>query len=109
METLTSGIDHKLDRIYNEFEDTFGFGPCGAYTAIRREQGWGEIAVCQASFQDDLGGFTHYILIDDGIIDLTNPTGEELTYNEIEILDADEMPEFCGTAQAINWLREKMQ
>jgi len=107
MRTLTSSIDHNLDRIYPDFEDTFGFGPCGAYAALRREQGWGDIAVCIARFPNGVE-FTHYILIDDGIIDLTNPTGEELTYHEIDILNADEMPELCDSPEPIDWLRERI-
>ena len=103
MKTLISGIDHRLD--YQEWEDTFGFGPCGAYAALRREQGWGEVAVCTARQGDT--EFPHYIIIQDGaIIDLANPLGD-LTYEEVEILDHDEMPDLV-TQENIEWLRGRL-
>ena len=106
MQTLTSGIDHNLDAVYDEWETTFGFGPCGAYAAMRREDGWGDVAVCTAKAEGTW--FTHYIIIQDGaIIDLANPLDEVLEYTEVEILDADEMPEMVD-ADAIAWLRNRM-
>ena len=107
MVILVSGIDHKLDLVYCQFEDTFGFGPCGAYAALRREQGWGDVAACIA--RSGHTEFPHYIIVqDDGIIDLANPLGEPLTYHDIEILDAGEMPDLCWDREAINWLRKRL-
>jgi len=106
MRTLTSTLDHQLDSLYEEWENTFGIGPCGAYAALRREQGWGKVAVCIA--RAGATEFTHYIIVSDGdIIDLANPLGEELSYHEIELLDTDEMPECIDEAE-IAWLRERM-
>jgi hypothetical protein len=108
MQVLTSGIDHNLDAIYEQFSDTFGIGPCGAYSAFRREQGWGAVAVCDAYAEGDEIPFTHYVIVQDGgIIDLTNPFGEELRYENVEILNADEMPECIGAVE-IEWMRERL-
>ena len=97
MNTLISTLDDNLAAGgYQEWEATTGYGPCGAYATIRREQGWGDVAVCMAH---DKGtpwelGFGHYVIVSDGaIIDMTNPFDEELQYSEIEVLDADEYPE----------------
>ena len=106
MKTLTSSLDHKLDKAYNDFEDTFGIGPCGAYAALRREQGWGEIAICIARAANGTE-FTHYVICDDGIIDLANPLGEELTYTDLDTLDHDEMPELIGQTE-IDWLKARI-
>jgi len=103
---LTSSLDHKLEQIYNNFEDTFGIGPCGAYAALRREQGWGKVAICIAHTQDGTE-FPHYVIWDDGIIDLANPLDEELIYTDLEILNPGEMPELISQAE-IGWLRERM-
>ena len=106
MQTLTSGLDHNLDRVYDEWETTFGFGPCGAYAAMRREDGWGDVAVCTAT--DGTVEFTHYVIVQGGaIIDLANPLGEPLEYSDLDTLDADEMPELV-TRLDIRWLRERM-
>ena len=106
MKTLTSSLDHNLEQAYSDFEDTFGIGPCGAYAAIRREQGWGDIAVCIAHTENGTE-FTHYIIWDDGIIDLANPLGEELTYTDLDILDHDEMPELIAQTE-IDWLKARI-
>ena len=106
MKTLTSSLDQKLEEAYRDFEDTFGIGPCGAYAAIRREQGWGEIATCIAHTANGTE-FTHYVIWDGGIIDLANPLGEELTYTDLDILDHDEMPELIDETE-INWLKERI-
>ena len=104
MNILTSTISDKLAEVYPEFEDTFGFGPCGAYAALKRDEGWGQIAVCIAKAGDT--EFPHYVIIQDGdIIDLANPLGEPLDYTEIEVLDSDEMPELCHDGEAIEWLK----
>lgn len=107
MTILTSAISQTLDGVYEDFENKFGFGPCGAYAALKREQGWGQVAVCVAKCGDT--EFPHYVIIDgDGdIIDLANPLGEPLAYGEIEILPADEMPELCHDGEAVNWLAER--
>ena len=102
----TSTISDSLAAAYEDFENTFGFGPCGAYAALKREQGWGDIAVCIAHTKDGTE-FPHYVIWDGSIIDLANPLGEELTYTDIEILDADEMPELCDDREAIDWLKER--
>ena len=103
-QVITSTISDKMADYYQEWEDTFGIGPCGAFAALKREQGWGEIAVCTAS--DEIGSFPHYVIWDAGIIDLTNPFDHELTYTDIEILDADEMPEAVNDAM-LTWLRDR--
>jgi len=65
------------------------------------------VAVCIARAEDGME-FPHYIIIqDDAIIDLANPLDESLTYHEIEILDADEMPELVDEGE-IAWLRERL-
>jgi hypothetical protein len=103
METLASGMDHQLENVYSDFEDRFGFGPCGVYATIRRSQGWGEIAVCNARTQDGTE-FGHYVIIQDGgIIDLTNPFGEEMEYSDIVLLDPDELPEIVDQ-ESIAWM-----
>lgn len=108
MKILASGLDHQLDNgLYEEWEDTFGFGPCGAYAAYRRECSWGDVAICTAV--DPIVGteFSHYIIVDDGVIDLTNPFDNELTYQDIEVLDTDEMPDLVGEKE-LRWMREKL-
>ena len=100
---LASTISDKLADAYEDFENKFGFGPCGAYATLKREQGWGQVAVCTAKAGKT--EFTHYIIVDDGaIIDLANPLDEELAYGNIEILDSDEMPELNHDREAIEWL-----
>jgi hypothetical protein len=107
MKVLTSNIDHQLDRVYEDWQDTFGFGPCGAYAALRREQGWGEVAACVARAEDGTE-FSHYVIIQDGdIIDLANPLGEPLTYHELDILDNDELPDLVDETE-VAWLRERL-
>lgn len=104
MKVLTSTLSDKLAEVYPDFENEFGFGPCGAYAVLKREQGWGDVAVCVAEMRDSV--FPHYIIVSDGsIIDLANPLGEPLYYTEVEILDADEMPELCWDGEAVGWLR----
>lgn len=101
-----SSLADSLADVYREWEDTFGFGPCGAYAALKREQGWGDVAVCTADDGTEYG-FTHYVIIQDGwIVDLANPLDAELDYSDVEVLDADEMPELVDAA-AIEWLRER--
>jgi len=104
-EILTSGMDHRLEQHYESFCETFGIGPCGAYAALRRAQGWGQVALTEATTADGIT-FPHYIIIQDGgIVDLTAP--EELEYSGIEILDADEMPEATGQRE-MDWLAERI-
>jgi hypothetical protein len=104
-EIAASTIAADLDRVYDAWTNRFGIGPCGAYAAMRREDGWGDIAVCQAKESGDDMGFTHYIILQGAaIIDLANPLGEELEYDEIERLDSGEMPECIGRTE-IDWLR----
>lgn len=104
MNVLTSTISDKLAEIYPEFENAFGFGPCGAYAALKREEGWGEAAVCIARAGQT--EFSHYVIIQgDSIIDLANPLGEPLEYIEIEALNTNEMPELCHDGEAMEWLR----
>lgn len=107
MDVMISTMDDSLDKVYDQFVDEFGFGPCGAYSALRRDQGWGDVAVSFAS--DGQTEFTHYVVMRDGaIVDLTNPMGEELFYSEVEILDSDEMPELCEDGKAVSWLKERI-
>jgi len=104
MNVLTSTISDKLAEVYPEFEDAFGFGPCGAYAALKREEGWGDVAVCIARAGNT--EFSHYVIVQDSdIIDLANPLGEPPDYTEVEVLDAGEMPELCWDGEAIEWLR----
>jgi hypothetical protein len=106
--TAASTIDSNLDRVYDAWTAQFGIGPCGAYAAMRREDGWGDIAVCQAHETSDDLGFTHYVILQgNAIIDLANPLGDDLEYTEIERLDAGEMPECIGQAE-VDWLRLAM-
>jgi len=107
MKVLKSSISEKLERVYEEFEETYGYGPCGAYAAILREDGVGQVAVCIAKAEGMTYGFTHYVIVDGGIIDLANPLGEELEYSQVQVLDNDEMPELVTQAD-IDCLREMM-
>jgi len=107
MQVLASTISDKLAKVYPDFEDTFGFGPCGAFAALKREEGWGDVAVCIASVGDT--EFSHYVIVQDGaIIDMANPLGESLTYTEVEILDTNEMPELCDDYEAVSWLKANL-
>jgi len=103
MKVITSTLADSLADVYGDFETEFGFGPCGAYAALKRTE-WGmDVAVCSAT--DGKVEFPHYVLVDgDAIIDLANPLDAELTYSEIEILNRDEMPELVD-AEVIDWLR----
>lgn len=106
MKVVVSSISDSLAANYTDFENAFGFGPCGAYAALKREQGWGKVAVCTAS--DGKVEFTHYVIITtDGIVDLANPLDCELTYTDLDILNDDEMPELCDDREAIDWLAER--
>jgi hypothetical protein len=104
MPRTVSGIDQALD--YEAYVTRFGVGPCGVYAAVRREHGWGQVAFCEARVR---GGpmFGHYVIVTDdgGIIDLTNPTGEELEYIDVEPLAPDEMPDWDVPA-ALTWMRK---
>lgn len=106
-DVLAQGFDHQLEDAYDDFADTFGFGPCGAYAALRRKQGWGEIAACTVRLTDG-EEFPHYVIVQDGaIIDLANPLDEPMAYLEIEILEADELPDLVGREE-IDWLRKRL-
>lgn len=106
MEIYASTLSAEMEDIYDDFQATFGFGPCGAYSALQRSRGNGQVAVCIAS--DGRVEFPHYINIVDGngIVDFTNPMDSELTYREIEILDDDEMPDLVDDA-VIRWIAER--
>ena len=111
MRTTISSISDKMAEHYSEWEETFGYGPCGAFSALKREEGWGQVAICFANVkgegQNFATGFSHYVIIsENSIVDLTNPFDEELEYSEIEILPKDEMPDLVDE-EAINWLRER--
>lgn len=107
MKIIAQGLDHQLEDTYDAFADAFGFGPCGAYAALRREQGWGEIAACTVQLTDG-EEFPHYVIIQDGaIIDLANPLDEPMTYSEIDILESDELPDLIGNEE-IGWLRKQL-
>src|SRR3990167_3877491 len=98
LSVLESGMDDSLDRVYNAWENKFGYGPCGAYAALRREQGWGDVALTIARTQDGVE-FPHYVIVQNGaIIDMANPLGETLEYTQLEVLDADEMPEIVTSS-----------
>lgn len=106
-DVLAQGLDHQLEDAYEDFADTFGFGPCGAYAALRREQGWGEIAACTVRLTDG-EEFAHYVIVQDGaLIDLANPLDEPMAYLEIEILETDELPDLVGSEE-IEWLRNRL-
>jgi len=108
MQTLTSTMSDRLGTVYEEFSDKFGFGPCGAYAALKREEGWGKVAIVIAETADGKTEFPHYVIIDGSeIIDLANPFDDELSYQDIEILDDDEMPELNDDREAIEWLRAR--
>ena len=107
MKILASGMDEGLEGIYDEFADTFGIGPCGAYAALRREQGWGQVASCLAGMPNDKNPFPHYVIVGSGIIDGSNPLGYRLEYSEIDILGKDEMPDLIDETE-VAWLRERM-
>lgn len=110
MAVLTSSISDSLADVYSEWEDEFGFGPCGAYAALKRSEGWGKVAYCWAyeTAENYYGGFGHYVVIDPqgDIIDLTNPLEIELQYDDIDILADDELPELV-TEVEIEWLRAR--
>jgi len=83
MEILTSTIADDLADAYPAFEIAFGFGPYGAYAALKREEDWGDVAFCLACAGNGYQ-FGHYVIVQDGaIIDLANPLGEELTKAEV--------------------------
>jgi len=104
-----STLQHDLAcGVYAEWEDRFGFGPCGALAVLLREAGYGHVAVCQARGKGQMS-FTHYVNVtDDGwITDLANPLDEPLTYEGVEVLNDDEMPELVGSEE-LAWLRERI-
>lgn len=110
---LTSTLSDSMAIYYDDFAETFGIGPCGAYCALKREQGWGQIAVALATVPGNSHPFIpsypfpHFVIMQDGvIIDLTNPHGETLIYTEIELLDPDEMPDLVNQ-DMIDWLKER--
>ena len=101
-----SGLADSLADVYSEWEKVWGFGPCGAYAALKRQEGWGDIAVCTADDGSEYG-FPHYVIIQDGwIVDLANPLDHELDYSDVDVLDPSEMPDLVDAA-AIEWLRER--
>ena len=102
MQVLTSTMSEKMGYWYDEFVEEFGFGPCGAFAALKRQQGWGKVAHCVADYT-----FGHYVIVqDNAIIDMTNPFDHELVYDEVELLEDSEMPELVDAA-ALQWLRTR--
>lgn len=107
MNTVTSTLSQEVENIIIDFENAFGFGICGAYSAILRNRGWGHVAITTATTANGTE-FGHYVIVtDDGIIDMTNPFDDELSFSEIEILGADEMPELVD-AEVIDWIQERI-
>ena len=110
MHVLTSTMSDALGAVYDEFSEKFGFGPCGAYAALKREEGWGKVAIVIAETADGKTEFPHYVITNgkgERIIDLANPFDDELTYRDMEILDDDEMPELNDDREAIEWLKTR--
>jgi len=95
---ITSTMAADLEKIYDEWESEMGYGPCGVYSVVKREEGLGQIATCIAKTGDMVHGFTHYVIWNNGVIDMSNPFGEPLTYSEIDVLGSNEMPELVTRA-----------
>ena len=95
---IISTMAKELDAIYDKWEKEKGYGPCGVYSVIKREEGLGQVAVCTAKTKDMVYGFTHYVVWDNGIIDMANPFGESLTYSDVDVLGPSEMPELVTQA-----------
>ena len=107
---------------YAEYEDTRGFGPCGAVAAMMRRRGMGQIAITTVQ-TDDGYTFCHYVIIDGAgtVIDWTNPfpagryLAEEFAWgfggsagdNPFVILPDDEMPDVVDEAD-INFWEERI-
>ena len=107
---LESTLSDDMAFLYDKFENSFGFGPCGAYSAYLRSMNMGDIAVCIATDGDI--EFPHYVIVQQwgdtlNIIDFTNPFDNELTYSEIDILGPDEMPEMVDN-NLIEWFRNNV-
>lgn len=102
---LASAMSFTLDEHYDEFGDTFGFGPCGVYSELVRQDTGMDVAIATAVAPDGQE-FPHYVLWNDGIIDYTNPFDEPLKFKDIEILPKDEMPELVSQTE-ISWLRDR--
>lgn len=108
---IDSTLSDRMAEAYTDFENEFGIGPCGAWAALKRSEGWGDVGVGTAMTLDMAArgqyGFGHYFIVDGlDIIDQTNPFDDPLVFNDIEVLSADEMPE-CVTAEMIEWLKER--
>jgi hypothetical protein len=105
MKVLTSTLSNSLAGAVDDWVERTGLGPCGAYAAYLREEGWGDVAFCYAHTSDGTR-FPHYVIVQDGaIIDLANQMGERLTYTDVQILDDSEMPEAI-TEDDVNWMAE---
>jgi hypothetical protein len=91
-----TGYDYRLEAIEQEWTEREGIGPCGHYAAYQRqEHGW-PVAVCEVIVNGSIGpGFTHYVnIVASDIYDMSNPFQiEGVRYADVEMLDADEMPE----------------
>ncbi|MCK9597579.1 MAG: hypothetical protein M0R06_00985 [Sphaerochaeta sp.] len=103
-----SRLSKSLSKEVDGFAKRFGIGPCGAYAALLRERGKGDIVVCLAHPADGSAPFTHYAIWKDGIglIDRANQTGRRLEYTDMEILPPYELPELIGPEE-IGWLRQR--
>jgi len=104
-----STLQHDLAAgLYDAWQREYGFGPCGPLAVLLREAGYDHVAVCQARGKGQIS-FTHYVNVtDDGwITDLANPLDEPLTYEDVEVLNDDEMPELIGLEE-LTWLRERV-
>ena len=98
-------------RDYQEFQDKFGFGPCGPIAYILRERGHGDIYFGYFGPPEDLIKSFPHVWIENKrgqIIDLANSDRKRkgLSYWDKEKLGKHEMPDLVDI-EMINFWREK--
>lgn len=107
-EVVLSKLDPELEAgVEREFVEEFGLGPCGAYTVVRREEGWGEVAHVWVN-EPGKAPMGHYVNIKGNkIIDFSNQWGD-LEYGEVDILGSAEIPKEYSKKE-IDWMRKKLK
>lgn len=106
-------LDDALAAIWDEWGRRMGFGSCGHYAAMRREDGSDDVAYCWAvpvgALDPATEGFGHYVIVtrNGGIIDLASTPEVEPEYTDVENLAPGKLPELV-TPESLARFREAM-
>lgn len=110
MERKLKDLKAKVMDLYDEWQDEFGYGPCGEVACLLREAGYGKVALAMVPQCTPGGTFgtPHYVVLEsDGqIVDISLPW-DAGSYDVEEILEEDEYPELV-TAESVDWWRDRI-